>query len=58
MAEFRLETERLWLRAWRARDADPRFAGRHFTLPAVHPDELIAWTAAADVSLVPLPPEL
>ena len=23
-----------------ARDADPRFAGRHFTLPAVHPDHL------------------
>lgn len=23
MAEFRLETERLWLRAWRARDAEP-----------------------------------
>ena len=26
-------------------DADPRFAGRHVTLPAVHPDELLAWTA-------------
>jgi glycosyltransferase involved in cell wall biosynthesis len=40
----------------RARDREPRFAGRHRTLPAVHPDELIAWTASADVSLVPLPP--
>ncbi|MBA2382901.1 MAG: glycosyltransferase, partial [Chloroflexi bacterium] len=39
-----------------ARDADPRFAGRHMTLPAVHPDELLAWTASADVALVPLPP--
>ena len=33
-----------------------RFAGRHFTLPARHPDELLAWTAGADVALVPLPP--
>ena len=40
----------------RARDDDPRFAGRHFTLPPVHPDELPEWTASADVSLVPLPP--
>jgi glycosyltransferase involved in cell wall biosynthesis len=40
----------------RARDRDPRHAGRHFTLPAVHPDELLAWTASADVSVVPLPP--
>jgi glycosyltransferase involved in cell wall biosynthesis len=39
-----------------ARDADPRFAGRHFTLPAVHPDELPAWVASADVALCTLPP--
>ncbi len=39
-----------------ARDADPRFAGRHFTLPAVHPDALPAWVASADVALVTLPP--
>jgi glycosyltransferase involved in cell wall biosynthesis len=39
-----------------ARDTDPRYAGRHATLPAVHPDELLAWTASADVALVPLPP--
>ena len=39
-----------------ARDADPRFAGRHFTLPAVHPDELPGWVASADVALVTLPP--
>lgn len=39
-----------------ARDDDPRFAGRHFTLPAVHPDALLEWTAAADVAIVPLPP--
>jgi glycosyltransferase involved in cell wall biosynthesis len=39
-----------------ARDRDPRFAGRHFTLPARHPDELPAWVASADVALVTLPP--
>ena len=39
-----------------ARDADPRFAGRHYTLPAVHPDELVAWVASADVAMVTLPP--
>ena len=39
-----------------ARDSDPRYAGRHATLSAVHPDELLAWTASADVALVPLPP--
>lgn len=39
-----------------ARDADPRYAGRHFTLPAVHPDELASWVASADVALCTLPP--
>ena len=39
-----------------ARDADPRYAGRHWTLPAVHPDELPAWVASADVALCTLPP--
>lgn len=39
-----------------ARDADPRFAGRHATLPAVHPDEVVAWSASADVAIIPLPP--
>ncbi len=38
------------------RDRDPRFTGRHFTLPAVHPDELPSWIASADVALVTLPP--
>ena len=45
-----------WRARSQARDADPRFVGRHFTLPPVHPDDLAAWTASADVSLVPLPP--
>lgn len=44
-----------WYERSRARDEEPRFKGRHFTLPAVHPDELAAWTASADVALVPLP---
>jgi len=39
-----------------ARDAEPRFAGRHFTLPAVHPDALPAWVASADVAMNSLPP--
>jgi glycosyltransferase involved in cell wall biosynthesis len=46
-------------RGWEAslaRDRDPRFAGRHFTLPARHPDELPAWIASADVALIALPP--
>jgi glycosyltransferase involved in cell wall biosynthesis len=46
-------------RGWEAsvaRDADPRYAGRHFTLPAVHPDELPAWVASADVAMNSPPP--
>jgi glycosyltransferase involved in cell wall biosynthesis len=39
-----------------ARDADPRYAGRHFTLKAVHPDDLPSWVASADVALCTLPP--
>ena len=45
-----------WAEKCAARDADPRFVGRHFTLPPVHPDELAVWTASADVSIVPLAP--
>jgi glycosyltransferase involved in cell wall biosynthesis len=40
-----------------ARDRDPRTAGRHVTLPAVPPDQLLGWTASADVMLIPLPPD-
>ena len=39
----------------RNRDADPRFAGRHFTLPPVHPDDVPAWTASADASIIAVP---
>jgi glycosyltransferase involved in cell wall biosynthesis len=44
-----------WAERLRARDSEPRFAGRHFTLPAVHPDEVPIWTASADVSSLALP---
>lgn len=44
-----------WTELCQARDRDPRYSGRHFTLPARHPDELIEWTASADVALIPLP---
>jgi glycosyltransferase involved in cell wall biosynthesis len=37
------------------RDEDPRFAGRHFTLPAVPPDDVPVWAASADVTLAALP---
>ncbi|HEV7810439.1 MAG TPA: glycosyltransferase [Candidatus Limnocylindrales bacterium] len=45
----------VWADRLRQRDTDPRFVGRHFTLPPVHPDELAAWTASADVSIVAVP---
>jgi glycosyltransferase involved in cell wall biosynthesis len=44
-----------WADRLRARDADPRFAGRHVTLPPVHPDDVPRWTASADVSIVAVP---
>lgn len=44
-----------WADRLRARDHDPRFEGRHFTIPPVHPDEVPAWTASADVSIVAVP---
>ena len=44
-----------WADRLRERDADPRFAGRHYTLPAVHPDDVPAWTASADVSIIAVP---
>jgi len=44
-----------WVDRLRERDRDPRYAGRHVTLPAVHPDDVPAWTASADVSIVAVP---
>jgi glycosyltransferase involved in cell wall biosynthesis len=40
----------------RARAETPQYSGRHFTLPAVHPDDVPAWAASADVSLIASPP--
>jgi glycosyltransferase involved in cell wall biosynthesis len=44
-----------WAEKLRERDRDPRYAGRHATLPAVTPDDVPAWTASADVSIVAVP---
>jgi glycosyltransferase involved in cell wall biosynthesis len=44
-----------WADRLRARDGEPRFAGRHVTLAAVHPDEVQAWAASADVSIIAVP---
>jgi glycosyltransferase involved in cell wall biosynthesis len=45
-----------WFELERARDREPHLLGRHFTVAARHPDELLAWIASADLALVPLPP--
>ncbi len=44
-----------WADRLRERDDDPRHRGRHYTLPAVHPDEVPAWTASADASVIAVP---
>jgi glycosyltransferase involved in cell wall biosynthesis len=44
-----------WADRLREKDRDPRHAGRHFTLPPVHPDDVPAWTASADVSIIAVP---
>jgi len=44
-----------WDRQLRERSADPRFAGRHVVLPPVHPDDVRAWAASADVSIIAVP---
>ncbi len=44
-----------WEERQRSRDRDPRFAGRHFTLPPVHPDLVRVWAASADVTVVAVP---
>ena len=44
-----------WDAALRARSADPRVAGRHVVIPAVHPDEVRLWAASADVSIIAVP---
>ena len=44
-----------WADELRERDRDPAHVGRHFTLPPVHPDDVPAWTASADVSIIAVP---
>jgi len=44
-----------WEDRLRGRDGDDRYAGRHFTLPPVHPDDVPMWTASADASVVAVP---
>jgi glycosyltransferase involved in cell wall biosynthesis len=44
-----------WAERLTARDREPSLAGRHFTLPPVHPDDVPAWTASADVSMIAVP---
>jgi glycosyltransferase involved in cell wall biosynthesis len=44
-----------WADRLRERDREPRYAGRHFTLPPVHPDDVPAWTSSADVSIIAVP---
>ena len=44
-----------WADRLQARDSDPRYLGRHFTLPPVHPDAVPAWTASADASIIAVP---
>lgn len=44
-----------WAERLHERDDDPRLRGHHFTLPAVHPDDVPGWTASADVSIVAVP---
>jgi glycosyltransferase involved in cell wall biosynthesis len=44
-----------WRERLRGRDADPRFAGHHVTLPPVHPDDVPRWAAGADAVLIAVP---
>ena len=44
-----------WADQLRAQDPDPRYRGRHFTLPARPPGLVTAWTASADVSIIAVP---
>lgn len=44
-----------WFAQLRALDDEPRFRGRHVTLPPVHPDDVPAWTAGADAIVIAVP---
>lgn len=41
-----------WAVTLAAKSSDARFEGRHVVLPAVHPDDVRAWAASADVSII------
>ena len=45
-----------WQERYRAAIQLPPYAGRVHWLPAVHPSELVAWTASADVMVMPIQP--
>jgi glycosyltransferase involved in cell wall biosynthesis len=45
-----------WERRLRGDVQGPRYRGRVFVLDAVAPDELLAWTASADVSIMAIQP--
>jgi glycosyltransferase involved in cell wall biosynthesis len=44
-----------WASALAAKSREPRFEGRHVVLPPVHPDDVRAWAASADVSMIAVP---
>jgi alpha-maltose-1-phosphate synthase len=44
-----------WSGVLAERSRDPRFVGRHFVLPPVHPDDVRLWAASADVSIIAVP---
>jgi glycosyltransferase involved in cell wall biosynthesis len=44
-----------WAAALTAKSHEPRFAGRHVVLPPVHPDDVRAWAASTDVSVIAVP---
>jgi glycosyltransferase involved in cell wall biosynthesis len=44
-----------WASALAAKSHEPRFEGRHVVLPPVHPDDVRAWAASADVSIIAVP---
>ena len=44
-----------WDQALARKSLDPAFEGRHVVLPPVHPDDVRAWAASADVSIIAVP---
>lgn len=44
-----------WAEQLQRRDQDPRYHGRHVTLPPVPADDVTAWAAGADVSIIAVP---